>query len=817
MTEVSPDVLALAERQIDLELEMQGLGQDRYLSSVTKSRMNHTESRTTYGQHLIKMLVEPVEKEIEAFVSAKRPGPRAIASVLLEQTTAPVAAFIGLKFLVDHLHRPAMLQKLAIEIARAIESEVMFSKLEEAQPQSAKWVARKAAVSSSTRHMRGVLTHTMTENDIEWKPWSPSDCLHLGKLLVEIIERTTGLIKIYRKGGNDTPYMVEATPEASDKIKDHISKTELMAPAFMPMIIQPRPWTNIFDGGYHHPMIRRRAPLVKTSNKAFLEELRNMDLSRVLAAVNAIQATPWKVNKRVLAVAQEFFERGIESAGLVTTADLVLPPKPADIATNEEARREWSKKAAPFYEEQAMRQSKVLQFHKILWLAEKFADEAAIYFPMQLDFRGRVYTTPTYLQPQGNDLAKGLLTFAEGQPLGTEAAVNELAITIANLFGEDKLPLMDRVAWTKANEAMILRVAADPMSNREWCDTDSPWMFLAACFEWEGYKREGLAYVCSFPCHRDATCSGIQHFSAMLRDEVGGASVNLIPAPKPADVYTEVALKTTELLRLEQSTGGDKVDLAARWLHFGVKRSTAKRPTMVLPYGGTRLAFKEYILRDIKERVASGETNVFRIDEDQDGMNNAALFLANMMWNAIGSVVIGARSVMDWLRTSARLASSEGLPIHWPTPDGWTVLQAYPEYKHRRIDTVFHGKVTKFTLTEPTNKFDKHRQANGIAPNFVHSMDAALLRVAVNYAAQRGVRTFATIHDSIGSTPTNTAVMSQCLRQAFVDLYQTDVLAVFRSEIEALLSEKRQKELPAIPKKGTLDLTVVLKSDFFFS
>lgn len=807
-------------RQIELELEMHGLGQQRYEAAVTKAKTEGTESRTTYGQHLLKMLTEPVTLALDEYMKGGRAISRAAAAKLLKQTTTKAAAYIALKHTVDHMHRPQTFQKLAVEIARAIESEAMFTALEDAAPDSAKWVERKAKSSASPRHARGVLTHTMTANEVDWQSWAPADCLHLGKLMIEIIANTTGIVKVYRRNGSsgtDTPYIVEPTQEALDKVKDHISKTSLMSPMFMPMIEKPKAWTTIFNGGYHHPLVRRRAPLVKTSNKAFLEELRNMDLSNVLDAVNAIQNTAWRINTRVLSVMQHFNEAGQDIAGIVTQADIILPPKPLDIAENEEARRAWAKQAAAVYEEHTVKTSKVLQFAKLMWLAEKFANEERIYFPMQLDFRGRIYSIPTYLQPQGNDAAKALLIFAEGKALGSQAAVEELAITVANLWGEDKLPLMDRVAWVKENEAMILRCASDPLSNTEWADADSPWLFLAACYEWQGYVEQGLDYVCTFPCHRDATCSGIQHFSAMLRDEVGGKSVNLIPQERPADVYMEVAAKTTELLRLEASTGGDNADLAKRWLHFGIKRSTAKRPTMVLPYGGTRMAFKTYIFKDIKERIAAGEANVFRIDETNDGTNSAAMFLASVMWKAIGKVVIGARHVMDWLRTAARLASAEGLPIHWPTPDGFRVLQAYPEYKHRRIQTVFNGSLVQFTLTEPTSKFDKARQANGIAPNFVHSMDAALLRVAVCYAMDNGVSSFATIHDSIGTNPTDTAVLNACLRRAFVDLYQTDVLAEFRKEIDALLSTDRQAELPAIPEKGTLDLNVVLESDFFFS
>ena len=38
----------------------------------------------------------------------------------------------------------------------------------------------------------------------------------------------------------------------------------------------------------------------------------------------------------------------------------------------------------------------------------------------------------------------------------------------------------------------------------------------------------------------DGSCNGLQNFSAMLRDEVGGKAVNLIPSDKPQDVYMEV-------------------------------------------------------------------------------------------------------------------------------------------------------------------------------------------------------------------------------------------------------------------------------------
>ena len=43
------------------------------------------------------------------------------------------------------------------------------------------------------------------------------------------------------------------------------------------------------------------------------------------------------------------------------------------------------------------------------------------------------------------------------------------------------------------------------------------------------------------PIALDGTCNGLQHYAAMLRDEVGGKAVNLVPSDKPSDVYGDVA------------------------------------------------------------------------------------------------------------------------------------------------------------------------------------------------------------------------------------------------------------------------------------
>lgn len=60
-------------------------------------------------------------------------------------------------------------------------------------------------------------------------------------------------------------------------------------------------------------------------------------------------------------------------------------------------------------------------FQKIaVQVARSVKDEKAIYFPHNLDFRGRAYTMHPHLTHLSNDSSRGLLQFAEGRPLGKD-------------------------------------------------------------------------------------------------------------------------------------------------------------------------------------------------------------------------------------------------------------------------------------------------------------------------------------------------------------------------------------------------------------
>lgn len=531
----------------------------------------------------------------------------------------------------------------------------------------------------------------------------------------------------------------------------------------------------------------------------------------VYEAINALQRTPWQINSQVLEVMETLWKNNSELAGIPRKDGIEMPRKPFDIDTNEEARKAYRSEASAVTLMNLQSTSKRVSFGHTLDIAKRYNEYRKIFMPYTLDFRGRIYAVP-HLNPQGNDIQKSLLRFANGKRLGSEGR-KWLAVHGANLIGNDKCAYEDRVNVILDNEEEIVAIANDPYTNRGWCGSiggfkvDKPWQFLGFCFEWAGFVEHGEDFVSKIPVALDGSCSGIQHFSAMLRDEIDGAAVNLIPADLPADVYGLVANKVKEQIEIDLQAGtpdelkhtdegkaylkrGTKT-LAKQWKEFGVSRKTTKRSVMTLAYGSVEYGFKEQLMEDILTPARlSGEKFPF----DGDGYA-AAAYMAKLIWNAVNKVLVKAGEAMKWLQEAASLASKENLPVRWTSPVGFPVMQACPDLADRRISTALGGQVVKFVVKEQNqDKLAAKRQRNGIAPNFVHSTDAAHLMLTTVRAKQNGIKNFAMIHDSFGALAADIGGakgLYATVREAFVELYETtDVLQNFRDDVAGVLPEK---------------------------
>lgn len=544
-------------------------------------------------------------------------------------------------------------------------------------------------------------------------------------------------------------------------------------------------------------------------------KLKECDLTEEFSCLNGLQDTAWMINKPVLEVIRKVWDSGEGWGSLPNKVDIALEEYPFSVDPNDLTEEQkinytaWCRRRSETYQHNAQSMSKRVQVERTIQMAEDHAQYEEFYFIWQSDFRGRKYPLSAFMTPQSADWGKALLTFAEGVAITTREEAKWLCIHGANTFGADKISLEDRVIWAFDHAEEAVRVAQDPLNNRWWTEFDKPYQGLAWCFEFAGFIERGYGFVSHLPCAADGTANGLQHLSAMLRDEKGGKAVNLIPSDKPSDIYADVAEEAKAAILVEAEAGDE---MAALWLQFGIDRSITKRPVMIVPYSGTQHACRAYIEESIKEKIAKGAVNVFG-----DQIFQASMYLAKYVWAAISGVIVSAKEAMAFIKNVSVAYSKAKMNMEWITPTGFLVVQKYTDQSEHMIKTTINGNVIKLKcVKELPDTVDSKRTKLGSSPNFIHSLDASAMTKTVNACVKLGISSFAMIHDSFGTHSAKMPELSDTLREQFIEMYiEHDVLADLRDHARVVLGE--DAELPELPAKGTLNVVEVFNSDYFFS
>lgn len=541
-----------------------------------------------------------------------------------------------------------------------------------------------------------------------------------------------------------------------------------------------------------------------------LRRLEDAELGQEYSCLNALQRTAWQINKPVLQVLRTVWDGGQQWGKLPAKDDLPLPMYPFDKDPKELAGAErkefvkWSRQRTAIYSHNNRTVSKRIQVERTLQVAEDYAKHDEFYYVWQNDFRSRKYASCTFLSPQSADWSKSLLTFSNGVAINNWDEARWLCIHGANLYGNDKITLDQRESWAWDKSDEFVRIAENPYDNLLWLEADKPYQFLAWCFEFAQLVRQGWGYISTLPVSADGSCNGLQHLSAILRDERGGRATNLLPAAQPQDIYTEVAMEAMARVMNEDT------EMSRQWKRFGVSRKLTKRPVMIVPYSGTKHSCRAYIQEAMEEQINDTGDNPFGED-----LFPASVYLANYVWDAISNVIVAASRVMDYIKSVGDVYADVNKHMEWVTPTGWLVLQSYNNTTTKRIKTHINGEIVKLNMLEEQSTVSRRRTGSGSSPNFIHSLDAAAMTKTINACVNRGILNFHMVHDSYGTHSSLMPMMSDLIRQEFVRMYEEhDVLTELRDHaIQTLGTE----DVPLPPALGDLDIRKVLQSEYFFA
>ncbi|ANB11608.1 Rpo41p [Sugiyamaella lignohabitans] len=561
-----------------------------------------------------------------------------------------------------------------------------------------------------------------------------------------------------------------------------------------PLLVKPRPWTAYNEGGYlYSSNTLLTSESMANEQTAYVKEaIAKGKMDKFLDSLDDVSSCAWGINQKMLQVIDEIWSTG--------KMFLDIPAQPEEMESVPDVSGKLT-----YEQKQKLIQQRVRLSNKraernnlgnALETAKLFAKRGdRFYYTYQVDFRGRVYPVSSSMFVHlGQDSIRSLLQFWYSKPLGKEG-LRWLKIHLANMYGVDKLSNQDREDFVNTHMEDVIDSAERPLTgNRWWTQGENPFQALATCMEINEAIKSGNPelFLSRIAVNQDGSCNGLQHYAALGGDVGGAVQVNMIAnATKPGDVYSEVAKIVSA--KIEQEAVESKP--VAEELKGKISRKLVKQPVMTSVYGVTKYG----MVRQLDERFKDMGVDAIR-------RSRYSPYVAQLILEAIGELFSGANKIKEWLsECTQRISESVRADVYrrdivsdkefmtkhvtamiWTTPLGLPVVQPYRQTQQMVVRST---QLQSMNLYNPfaLSFVDKSRQRQGIAPNYIHSLDSTHMLMTVRECVKKGL-SFAAVHDSFWTHAASVPSMNAILREQFVALHQHDLIEHLRNEFMARYS-----------------------------
>ena len=762
--------------------------------------------------------VRVVADEVRLRRKAKVGLPAKVSPFLIDHQISPeTAAYLSLKLTMDLLSQSTnhYYDQFCRRIGAVIEDHARMQAFQ-AQSKNLNYATRRVNTrrANSRDARRKNLIKAEKLGGLVWDSWNLRTKQEVGQFMAHCLRIRTGLIEFPVVGAAPKlQKFARLTESAVEWMKDLLHEDTRKSSLTPPAVKEPRKWSGVFDGGYYTDALK--FPAIKLNSSRYLRDANAIEQPREYACLNSLQKTKWAVNNRLAALIQYCLEEDIKIGGLpgpeVTPPESPFPQKKKKSEMNEaelQVLKEYSLHARRVRELNASNRSIRLHLIRCMQAARAY-EFKGFHYVYYSDFRGRKYPSYSPMSPQGPDFSRALLLFHRGLPIRSKESELLFASHGAGMYGNDKVSLLERHKWVQENEHIIVKAAESPLEWQWWTEADKPFQFLAFCMEWERYTMNKKGFKSQLPIQMDGSNNGLQHFSALMLDPVGAHLTNLMPSEVPQDIYQAVADEVIELVEADAQQGHS---VAKGWLEWGVDRKICKRPIMIIPYGGTKTAMRQYVSEMVEDGLAEGKKYPWQATGPRPTGWKEAGYLSDHIDKAIQRTMGCANQVMDWIRDAAREYAHNRLPLTWESPSGFRVLQNYLKVNTRIVKTQLDGNFIATRMPYESDEIQTRRAVQGSSPNFVHSIDASHLTHTVLDCADQKVYDMMVIHDCFGVHAANAGKLMKTLKKQFVQLHQPDLLQNLKDQLESY-----GPTLPPVPVRGELDLKQVLKSKYLFS
>ena len=203
--------------------------------------------------------------------------------------------------------------------------------------------------------------------------------------------------------------------------------------------------------------------------------------------------------------------------------------------------------------------------------------------------------------------------------------------------------------------------------------------------------------------------------------------------------------------------------------------------------------------------------------------------MSSIIGDSIEGVLNGGKAFESYIHRMNNVLTRLDKPIIWTTGDGFQVTHIKnKELKAKRVNCLLPGARKKTVITKKiySSKVSPAKMKLAISPNYIHSLDAELLRRVAVKLKQAGIRDSDWIHDSFGCHPNYVDQMLDITKKEFAKLVRRRPLKILDRQLRDQVpvdpvAEKLLKSIKIPHLRGFYDreggLDIVMESDWFFS
>lgn len=840
--------LTLIKTQFEIEMEASLLGIKKSREAVQKAISGKREGDTLAGTRLVEdnlvALMTSIKNHSEAAKAKRGHNPKAlpyIDKLGLEET-----AHLVIKVCINGLIGTKALTATAVDLGKKVHVESLSNDIRAYDAERYKSLVKRLQSlekEGKVRNIASTIEWYAKETLPELEELTANEYARIGMYFIECLLESTDLaeVEVQWKGASSTKYL---TP--TEATLNFIESTALLSgianPLYPLMVVPPKDWEDCYTGGYLTDNIKN--VLMVKADRGVVEEIdsRFTEMPQVVQAINNAQKTAWKIDPWVFSLLQHIHNDGLKDF------------TPINLTSISEMAH---------YRQLIGMAERFLPFDEV-YVPYQFDFRGRIYAVSALNPQGADWVKSLFRFAKGMPINTQEEYWSLAVHVANLAGVDKVSFTDRVKWAEDNLEVfwdyleapLENKGWLEADKPFQFLQAIRDFTGfhvHGWgYESSVPVALDGSC---SGIQHFGMMTKDTGTCSQVNLCpnekpddiyQSVADRVIVNIEELLGADV--IAMENRTDViehYLTINSCTKESLE-ELLT--DKPFRQAfyffteswAWLKYGVSRKVCKRSVMTFAYGSGEYGYGEQLMEDTLIPMSLGKAkeyfNVSQIEQeiaiqkatkeavlagseeiDVDGVTGtskafyASKVLAKHLSDAITATVTKPVEAMQYLQAIARETSSKKMPVKWVTPLGFLVVQDYRKLKGQRVDIRVLGVRQTSMIQERTREVDPKANANGVSPNFVHSMDATHLMTIVNGLANAGTLDVALVHDSFGTHAALAPDLFNIVRQTMEVIYEThDVLGDFTR-----YNKIPEGLLPVI--KGNYELSTVNECDYAFA